>query len=77
MREYYPFIFASYKFYVSTLIGATIPCISSNAFSDLISCTSVVSDKFRPGDIDLNFIATSNVKDINYPNVYEKALVRY
>ena len=36
-----------------------------------------MNDKFRPGDIDLNFISTSNVKDISYPNVYEKALVRY
>ncbi|CAD8064944.1 unnamed protein product [Paramecium sonneborni] len=77
MREYYPYIFAAYKFLASTLIGATIPCISSNAFSDFISSTQLVSEKFRSGDIDLNFIATSNVKDINYPNVYEKALVRY
>lgn len=37
MREYYPYIFASYKFYASTLIGATIPCISLNAFFDLIN----------------------------------------
>ncbi|CAD8069790.1 unnamed protein product [Paramecium sonneborni] len=77
MREYYPYIFASYKFYASTLIGATIPCISSNAFFDLVNQTSIISDKFRSGDVDLNFISTSNVKDISYPNVYEKALVRY
>ncbi|CAD8120300.1 unnamed protein product [Paramecium sonneborni] len=77
LREYYPYIFASYKFYASTLIGASIPCISSNAFFDFIGQTAVLTDKFRPGDIDLNFISTSNVKDIQYPNVYEKALVRY
>ncbi|CAD8208269.1 unnamed protein product [Paramecium pentaurelia] len=77
LREYYPHIFASYKFYASTLIGSSIPCISSNAFFDFIGQTTIMTDKFRPGDIDLNFISTSNVKDILYPNVYEKALIRY
>ncbi|CAD8122767.1 unnamed protein product [Paramecium sonneborni] len=77
LREYYPSIFASYKFYASTLIGSSIPCISSNAFFDFIGQTTVMNDKFRPGDIDLNFISTSNIKDIQYPNVYEKALIRY
>lgn len=31
----------------------------------------------RPSDIDLNFISTSNAKDVSYPNTYEKALVRF
>lgn len=76
LRGYYPYLFTAFKFYASTLIGASIPSISMNAFAEFIQSTTILDGKIKNNDIDLNFIST-NGKDVNYPNVYEKALVRY
>lgn len=47
-----------------------------NAFSDFISSTKIMDGRIRNTDIDLSFIST-NGKDLKYPQVYERALVRF
>ena len=47
-----------------------------NAFNEFIGSTKIMDGKIRNTDIEVNFIS-SNGKDIKYPQVYERALVRY
>jgi hypothetical protein len=47
-----------------------------NAFNDFIGQTQIMDGRIRSTDIDVNFIS-SNGKDLKYPQVYERALVRY
>jgi hypothetical protein len=48
-----------------------------NSFNELIAQTQILDHvRIRNTDIDVNFIS-SNGKDLKYPQVYEKALIRY
>jgi hypothetical protein len=47
-----------------------------NAFSDFIASTHIMDGRIRNTDIDLSFIST-NGKDLKYPQLYERALVRF
>lgn len=74
--EVYPLIFNSYKYYVSFGSINNIPCISLPTFYEFLSKTQVMDGRLRTTDIDVLFIS-SNGKDQNYPQVFEKAVVRY
>lgn len=48
-----------------------------NSISDLVSKTNIVDGKrLKAQDIDVLFVST-NTKDLNFPYVVEKCLVRF
>ena len=76
LRSYYKHLFRVYKYYASFFTNSSLPCISMNAMSDLVSRTIIVDSKrIKANDIDVLFVST-NTKDLNYKYVVEKCLVR-
>ena len=86
LSKYYPSIFHAYKFYVGQGVMNTVtiyyikynqlPSISVISALDLISKTSILDSKIKSSDIEVMLICC-NGKDIQYPYVFEKAIVRY
>lgn len=67
-----------YKYYAGVSPCGNIPCISKNAFSEMINLTTIVDSKeIKLSDIDLEFTATKAGNIKNYLNPEKWWLVRY
>jgi len=78
LKSIYPAIREVYKFYAGVSPCSNVPCISQNAFIEIVNMTNIIDMKeLKLSDIDLEFTATKAGNKKNKLNPDKWWLVRY
>jgi hypothetical protein len=80
LRDIYPQLRNTYRYYAALSARQGVPCIAMNVFSEFVKETNIVDDQLlKLSDVDLKFIAcnASANKIRKSPMNPDKALVRY
>ncbi|CAD8112195.1 unnamed protein product [Paramecium sonneborni] len=75
LKILYRQLFHLYKYHASGSLTAPIPCIMIQDYIDFLVQTSLM-DGYKTNDIDISFTSTTAAKDVQFPQAFEKGLVR-
>ncbi|CAD8109684.1 unnamed protein product [Paramecium primaurelia] len=75
LKILYRQLFHIYKYHASGSLASPIPCIMIQDYIDFLVQTSLM-DGYKTNDIDISFTSTTAAKDVQFPQAFDKGLVR-
>ncbi|CAK65071.1 unnamed protein product (macronuclear) [Paramecium tetraurelia] len=75
LKILYRQLFHCYKYHASGSLNTPIPCITIQDYIDFLLQTSLL-DGYKTNDIDISFTSTAGAKDVQFPQAFDKGLVR-